>query len=491
MNRRDLLLRSGQAAGGAILAAIARSSPAVYAQQRTGMKDKHRVIVTTDIGWDPDDQQSLVHFLLYGDVLDIEGIVASPNDGNHGLIHLIHEIIDAYEHDYPKLRRHSPDYPTPAYLRSVTKQGKLTPGGPFLNGDFKRGRKYWRAGYDPRSSRSFSIETIDGKKALCFVGDGNPKDVWSNWFDVTPGNSYAVSIAARIQDPTRGSLQAQLRFYGDLMANETGRVDLMADVRETGGQWQRETVSATAPRGSLKARVFLRNKRLAAPARGYFADIDVVGEVVALPNEGADLIVQAANNDDPRPLWVLHWGASTDLAAALQKDPSIGGKIKTYSVAPYWAGTNGDEPMCDYIKHNHPEVLWILCESSFFGMFSGSYVANGYDNRSFWENHIKGHGALGDIYPLCGKQKVMQEGDTPSFLYLLHGDPYDPEGEHWGGSFVSHGEHADMSPNFYQDDPAPESAERVWGVTRYGAKTVNKWRKDFLDDFKDRMDRCL
>ena len=38
-----------------------------------------RVVVTTDIGGtDPDDFQSLVHLLLYADVLDIEGLISSP-----------------------------------------------------------------------------------------------------------------------------------------------------------------------------------------------------------------------------------------------------------------------------------------------------------------------------------------------------------------------------------------------------------------------------
>jgi hypothetical protein len=37
---------------------------------------RHRVIVTTDIGGtDPDDYQSMAHVLLYGDVLEIEGLV--------------------------------------------------------------------------------------------------------------------------------------------------------------------------------------------------------------------------------------------------------------------------------------------------------------------------------------------------------------------------------------------------------------------------------
>ena len=40
---------------------------------------RHRVLVSTDIGGtDPDDQQSMVHFLLYADMFDVEGIVSSP-----------------------------------------------------------------------------------------------------------------------------------------------------------------------------------------------------------------------------------------------------------------------------------------------------------------------------------------------------------------------------------------------------------------------------
>ena len=38
-----------------------------------------RVIVSTDVGGsDPDDFQSMVHLLVYADVLDIEGLISSP-----------------------------------------------------------------------------------------------------------------------------------------------------------------------------------------------------------------------------------------------------------------------------------------------------------------------------------------------------------------------------------------------------------------------------
>lgn len=85
---------------------------------------RYRVIVTTDIGGsDPDDFQSMVHYLLYSDLFDTEGLISSPwGPGRAG--HIL-EVIDAYEKDYPKLKKHSENYPTPDYLRSITRQGAI------------------------------------------------------------------------------------------------------------------------------------------------------------------------------------------------------------------------------------------------------------------------------------------------------------------------------------------------------------------------------
>ena len=41
-------------------------------------------------------------------------------------------------------------------------------------------------------------------------------------------------------------------------------------------------------------------------------------------------------------------------------------------------------------------------------------------------------------------------------------------------------------PNWWIDDPDPTTAEGI----HPGAKSVNQWRKDFLHDFAERMDRC-
>ncbi len=85
---------------------------------------RYRVIVTTDIGGsDPDDFQSMVHYLLYSDLFDTEGLISSP--WGAGRTKDIKTVIDQYEKDYPNLKTWSTHYPAPDELRSITKQGAI------------------------------------------------------------------------------------------------------------------------------------------------------------------------------------------------------------------------------------------------------------------------------------------------------------------------------------------------------------------------------
>lgn len=88
--------------------------------------ERPRVIVSTDIGGsDNDDYQSMVHFLVYADVLEVEGLLSSPPGA--GRAANLHEVIDAYEQDFASLRRHSSEYPPPDRLRALVKQGAAVP----------------------------------------------------------------------------------------------------------------------------------------------------------------------------------------------------------------------------------------------------------------------------------------------------------------------------------------------------------------------------
>ena len=87
--------------------------------------DRMRVIIGTDAGrGDHDDEQSLVHFLLYADLFDIEGFIATTGNGGTGKTSAILEVIDAYSGDYDKLKTYSSNYPSPAYLKSVVVMGE-------------------------------------------------------------------------------------------------------------------------------------------------------------------------------------------------------------------------------------------------------------------------------------------------------------------------------------------------------------------------------
>jgi hypothetical protein len=91
--------------------------------------EKPRVLVSTDIGGtDPDDFQSMVHFLVYADRFDIEGLVSSPF-GPGRKEHIL-QVIDHYARDYANLKTHSEEYPSPDALRAMTKEGALDSPGP-------------------------------------------------------------------------------------------------------------------------------------------------------------------------------------------------------------------------------------------------------------------------------------------------------------------------------------------------------------------------
>ena len=85
-----------------------------------------RVIVMTDIANEPDDQMSLVRFLLYSNGLDVEGLVATTSTWMKSQVRpdVILSLVDAYETVQPNLLRHAPGFPSAASLRSVVVAGQ-------------------------------------------------------------------------------------------------------------------------------------------------------------------------------------------------------------------------------------------------------------------------------------------------------------------------------------------------------------------------------
>ncbi|WP_288359616.1 nucleoside hydrolase-like domain-containing protein [uncultured Bacteroides sp.] len=93
---------------------------------QVGNKDKHRLIVTTDLGGcDPDDTQSMIHLLLCSNVIDIEGLISAQvwEDVSDRTAY-ISDIIEQFGKVLPNLNKHSKGYPDLNHLRMIVKRGQ-------------------------------------------------------------------------------------------------------------------------------------------------------------------------------------------------------------------------------------------------------------------------------------------------------------------------------------------------------------------------------
>ena len=123
------------------------------------LAEKQRVFVLTDISNEPDDEESMVRFLVYANEYDIEGLVATTSTWLRKKTRedLIRRQIDAYGQVRPNLVKHASGYPTTKQLLAVTStgqagfgmahvgKGKTTPGSRLLlkSADTEDGRPLW------------------------------------------------------------------------------------------------------------------------------------------------------------------------------------------------------------------------------------------------------------------------------------------------------------------------------------------------------------
>jgi len=88
--------------------------------------EKQRVIVLTDISNEPDDEESMVRFLVYSNEYDVEGLIATTSVWLRDTIRpeRIRRQVEAYGRIRDNLLKHASGYPTAEYLSSVIKDGR-------------------------------------------------------------------------------------------------------------------------------------------------------------------------------------------------------------------------------------------------------------------------------------------------------------------------------------------------------------------------------
>lgn len=132
MKTRSLIFRVAAIVGLGLathLPTVVASDTASAADSRQAQKP-HRLIVLTDIGADPDDTESMVRLLLYSDVIDVQGLIATTSTWKRtsASAGLIREVIRAYGKVYGNLVKHDANYPPAEALQAVVEHGRAEYG---------------------------------------------------------------------------------------------------------------------------------------------------------------------------------------------------------------------------------------------------------------------------------------------------------------------------------------------------------------------------
>ncbi|MDE6741967.1 MAG: DUF1593 domain-containing protein, partial [Muribaculaceae bacterium] len=159
---------------------------------------------------------------------------------------------------------------------------------------------------------------------------------------------------------------------------------------------------------------------------------------------GSDMIIQLAEEEDPRPLWILVWGGGNSAAQALwqllesgdeERLNKVLGKIRLYTI------TDQDVDWMQRGQYDISSHKWMrktFGDRLFFIWDESAWLSQNEIGASNWreyESGIQTKGHMGSVYP---KYKYGVEGDTPSFLYVLPNglnNPEYPEHGGWGGYF--------------------------------------------------------
>ena len=215
--------------------------------------------------------------------------------------------------------------------------------------------------------------------------------------------------------------------------------------------------------------------------------------------EGSNYIISVVDKNDARPVNISIWGGQTDLAQALWKVKnsrstsaynSFIAKLRIHDIAD-------QDNIYSGIKSAHPNLWYVLNEAPsgvdkreavFRGMYLGGDES--LTSRTWLNSHVRqNHGPMGALYPFAtwtapNPHNGLKEGDTPSWFYFRRdglGNPDHPSYGSWGGRF----KRSSGGGDWYVD------AKDNYAGNTLARATVYRWRSDFQNAFRARMDWCV
>lgn len=401
------------------------NSLCVYAQ--TTSVEKHRILVSTDIGGtDPDDNQSMAHLLMYSDMFEIEGLVSSPSFGK-GSKEEILRMIDLYEKDFKKLQAKQKGLMAPDELRKLCKQGRhgLSP--------YK--------GYDKPTEGSEWIVKCARKKSdrpLYVL-------VWGSLEDVAQALHDAPDIVSNI------------RVYWIGGPNKKWGVNSYAYIAENFPDlWMIENNASY--RGFIGSDKDYYNQYikgagvLGADFIGYYDGRIKMGDTPSL------LYMMSGDPDNP---FKESWGGSFE-------------KMKESPRVRFSRNTTKKDTV----------AVYSVLEFHFRGpVLDKKEIGNKYFtfniDRQDWDGVYLGDGIYAVRY--SPKAPAVLSYTTVSDIKELNGQKGTfVVGKIWPGKSTSIG--YKLGDNWYTDKQDPDLFEGAW----QGSKTVSKWRNEVLSDWSIR-----
>ena len=396
---------------------------------------KYRVIVSTDIGGtDPDDFQSMVHLLLYSDVLDIEALISSPFES--GRKEHILSVIDLYEKDYPNLKTYSKDYPTADSLRKITFQGEKETAG------YVGFRKPTEG-----SERIIECARRDDPRPLYLL-------VWGGIEDLAQALHDAPDILPKLRVYYIGGPNKKWGpdAYQYLVDNfpELWIIESNATYRGwfTGGNQSGEWSNSGFAEKHIKG-------------RGAMADFFMTKLGGTIKMGDSPSLAWLLNSPNPGDPTLPNWGGQYIRAwerpyYLLDKMPEASDSIQEFAILEIALSTGGNLP-------ENPEAFLKV------------------ENQSL-KGHFKEDGTI--RFRFSPKSAKVFDFKIESNIKNINGKT---------GSVTAFIPDAELAkqpsskfPNWWTDDPNPEVAEGE----HIGAKTVSQWRVEYLTDFAKRMERC-
>jgi hypothetical protein len=396
--------------------------------------NRYRVLVSTDIGGtDPDDFQSMVHLLVYADILDIEGLVSSGAIGSGRKKHIL-EVIDCYEKDYANLKTYSDRYPTPDALRAITKQGETervpydgvrrsTEGSRWIVECARRDDPrplyvlVW-GGIEDLAQVLHDAPGILPKLRVYWIGGPNKK--WSP-------DAYQYIVT---HHPKLWIIESNATYRGWFTGGNQS------------GQWSNEE--------------FVRQHIAGKGALGNFF-VSKKGNIKMGDTPSVGWLLKGTPEDPPQPGWggqfVRAWERpySRFDRMTMKED-----RMEVFGILELVLPMGNDIP-------EQPEAVLAVENQKLTGHAPG----DGTMRFRFCPKSAKGFGfkIQSNVPALDGKTGGIT-AYTPS-------------------SIMAQRPTANL-PNWWTDDPSLDVAEG----SHSGAKTVSRWREDFLGDFAQRMLRC-